>query len=643
MKKLILGCVVCSLFVGVHAQNDPVVMTVNGNQVTKSEFEHIFKKNNKDEDITKEDLDEYLDLFINFKLKVTAAEELGMDTVKKFKDELSQYREQLAQPYLMDQSLNDQLMQEAYDHMSYEVKASHVLVKVDAGASPEDTLKAYNRILEAKNKVKDGAEFAAIAKEYSDDPSAKENGGTLGYFTAFKMVYPFEKAAYDTKPGELSEIIKTRFGYHFLRVEDKRPARGTRLAAHILIRAAQNNVQTDADASEIKAKEIYEKLKNGTSFEQMAKQFSEDRNSAGIGGKLKWFGAGDLIPAFDEALFALKNIGDISEPVKTRFGWHIIKLLDAKELGSFEDLQGEIKSKISKDGRNSKTRSSFIQKLKKEYNYELNEKVMDSFKKSLDSSVLDKDYTYQSTKLDAKELVTFANRSYTVADFGKALEKNRKRSRKKSIEQTIDSKFALWMNAEIIDYEKTQLEAKHVKYKMLMKEYRDGILLFELTDQIVWGKAVKDTSGLKSFYESRKTDFVWKKRIDADFYYCIDEKASSMAEKLIQSGIGRDSIAKLINEDSPLNVNVKSKKDEIEALEFINNEPKLGVNGPYQYNGQFVMVNVKKIIEPTNKELDEAKGIITAAYQDYLEKAWIDELREKYPVQVEKEVLYSIR
>jgi len=643
MKNLILGLTIVFISMVVNGQSDPIVMTVNGKQVTKSEFEHIFKKNNKDEEITKEDLDEYLDLFINFKLKVTAAEELGMDTVKKFKDELSQYREQLAQPYLMDQSLNQQLIEEAYEHMSFEVKASHILIKMDAGAKPEDTLAGYNKILEAKKKVQEGSDFATIAKQFSEDPSAQQNGGSLGYFTAFKMVYPFEKAAYDTKPGELSEIIRTRFGYHFLRVEDKRPARGTRLAAHILIREAKDDLQSKTDNSENKAMEIYNKLKTGSTFEQMAKQFSEDRNSAGIGGKLKWFGAGDLIPAFDEALFALKENGDISEPVKTRFGWHIIKLLDSKELGSFDDLKGEIKSKIAKDGRNSKTRYSFIQKLKAEYNFQLNDKVMESFKKTVDSTLLRGKYAYKPTKNDNKELVKFADRSYTVEDFGRAMENNRKKSRGKDLQKEVDKRFELWVNSEIIEYEKSQLESKHMKYKMLMKEYRDGILLFELTDQVVWGKAVKDTTGLKSFYESRKSEFVWKKRIDADHYYCIDEKASDKVQSLLEEGIGRDSVAKLVNLNSPLNVNVKSKKDEIESIEYIENEPKVGVNGPFNYNGQFVVIDVKEVIPPMNKELDEAKGIITAAYQDYLEKAWIEELREKYPVQVEKKVLYTIR
>ena len=444
MKNLILGFSLMLIAGAGYSQDDPIVMSVNGTDVTKSEFEHIFKKNNKDEDITKEDIDEYLELFVNFKLKVTAAEELGMDTVKKFKDELGQYREQLAQPYLIDQKLNEQLMKEAYDHMCYEVKASHILVKLERGDKPADTLKAYNKIVTAKKRIEGGESFGTVAFEVSEDPSAKQNKGSLGYFTAFKMVYSFENAAYNTEPGKLSEIIKTRFGYHLLQVEDKRKARGTRLAAHILIRA-EDDLKEKAIESEAKAREIYNKLKEGSTFEQMAKQFSEDRNSAATGGKLKWFGAGDLISEFDEALFALKENGDFSEPVKTRFGWHIIQLLDSKKLGSYDELKGEIKSKISKDARNTKTKASFITQLKDEYNYTVNKKVMDAFIKSVDSSLVKGKYSYEKNNLDKKWLIEFAENKLTVGDFGEYLENKQKKSKTKSKVEIVQINFNKWV------------------------------------------------------------------------------------------------------------------------------------------------------------------------------------------------------
>jgi len=624
-----------------YSQDDPIVMSVNGTDVTKSEFEHIFKKNNKDEDITKEDIDEYLELFVNFKLKVTAAEELGMDTVKKFKDELGQYREQLAQPYLIDQKLNEQLMKEAYDHMCYEVKASHILVKLERGDKPADTLKAYNKIVTAKKRIEGGESFGTVAFEVSEDPSAKQNKGSLGYFTAFKMVYSFENAAYNTEPGKLSEIIKTRFGYHLLQVEDKRKARGTRLAAHILIRA-EDDLKEKAIESEAKAREIYNKLKEGSTFEQMAKQFSEDRNSAATGGKLKWFGAGDLISEFDEALFALKENGDFSEPVKTRFGWHIIQLLDSKKLGSYDELKGEIKSKISKDARNTKTKASFITQLKDEYNYTVNKKVMDAFIKSVDSSLVKGKYSYEKNNLDKKWLIEFAENKLTAGDFGEYLENKQKKSKTKSKVEIVQINFNKWVDKALINYEKSQLERKYVKYKMLMKEYRDGILLFELTDEMVWAKAVKDTSGLKSFYEENKADFVWKERVDADFYHCIDKKAFNQVESLLKLGKERDSIAIVVNTDSPLNVNVKSMKEEISSLEYVESKLKVGSNGPFEFNGQLVLIHVKEIIAPGNKEFKEAKGIITAAYQDHLEKKWIKELKSRFAVEINKDVLYTI-
>jgi len=623
------------------AQKDPVVMTVNGVDVTKSEFEHIFKKNNKDEDITKEDIDEYLELFTNFKLKVTAAEELGLQDDEKFIKELAQYREQLAQPYLVDQSMNEMLMKEAYSHMQYEVYASHILIKADANATPEDTLKAYTKLMEARKKIEGGEDFATVAKQYSEDPSAKQNSGSLGYFTAFKMVYPFEKAAFDTEPGKLSNVIRTRFGYHFLKVHDKREARGTRLAAHILIRVNDEDNRSKLEEAEKKAQEIYAMLKEGKEFEQLAKQFSEDRNSAAIGGKLKWFGAGDLIPAFDEALFTLKNDGDYAAPVKTRFGWHIIKRLEAKEIGSYGDVKSEIKSKIAKDARNAKTKASFIAKLKKEYKFKENRKGLDAFADRMDSTLLQGKYKYEEKSGDSKSLFSFNKTEYTISDFGKHLEDNQYKTKDTDLQKLLNTRYESWVSGALIDFEKSQLESKYIKYKMLMKEYRDGILLFELTDQKVWGKAVKDTSGLKSYYNDHAADFVWSERADGVFYFCINDEIASQVQTMLTMGEGQDTIIKVVNRDSPLNVNVRARTEEISSLEYTNQLSK-GVNGPFDYNGQKVVVFVNDIMAPGPKKLKEAKGIITAAYQDHLEKEWIAELKSKYPVKVNKEVLYTI-
>ncbi|MBL4705626.1 MAG: peptidylprolyl isomerase [Flavobacteriales bacterium] len=640
-KKYVLGLMAVLLTSVVFAQKDPVVMKVNGKPVTKTEFEHIFKKNNKDEDITKDDIDEYLELFTNFKLKVTAAEELGMDTVEKFRKELAQYREQLAQPYLVDQSMNEMLMKEAYDHMQYEVKASHILIKVEINADPADSLKAYTTILEAKKKIESGEDFAKVAKQYSEDPSAKQNSGSLGYFTAFKMVYPFEKAAFETEPGKLSQIIRTRFGYHLLKVYDKRAARGTRLAAHILIRASGEDTKSTEHETEKKAREIYNKLKEGTDFEQLAKQFSEDRNSAAVGGKLKWFGAGDLIPAFDDALFGLKNDGDYSAPVKTRFGWHIIQLLGVKKIGTYDEVKGEIKSKIAKDARNAQTKASFIKKLKKEYKFKMKKKALEAFANRADSTILLGKYRYTAEAGDTKWLFQFNKKKYSIADFGKYLEDGQQRAKLTDPASALKNRFNQWVSKTLISYEKTQLESKYLKYKMLMKEYRDGILLFELTDQKVWGKAVKDTSGLKAYYNEHQKDFVWKERAVGDFYFCIGQKSADHVSNLLNLGDDKETIAKQVNEDSPLNVNVRTRTEEIESLDYTN-ELKVGINGPFEYNGQKVMVFVKEIIAPGPKKLKEAKGIITAAYQDHLEKEWITELKAKYSVEVNKDVLYTI-
>lgn len=643
MKRLIFVGLVSLITLTTLAQKDPVVMKVDGKSVTKSEFEHIFKKNNKDTEITKEDIDEYLQLFTNFKLKVTEAEHLQMDTIPKLKRELQQFREQLAKPYLTDQSSTDDLKKEAYERMKWEVRAQHILIKCNETASPEDTLKAYNKLMKARKEVEGGADFGTVAQKYSEDPSVKQNSGDLGYFSAFKMVYPFESGVYNTEKGKLSDIVRTRFGYHLIKVVDKRPARGTRLAAHILIQANSKSSREQQEQAKKKADEIYNNLKKGGNFEQLAKQHSDDRNSAPEGGKLKWFTAGDLIPEFDNALFALKANNDFSEPIKTQFGYHIIKRLDSKELGTFEEVESEIKSKMSRDSRNTISRQSFIQKLKKEYKFKSKQKVLKAFELSLDSTLAQGKYMFEGNKLASKKLMSFAKKKYTVEDFAKYLENNQRKVRSTDKSEIVNKTFKLYVEEEIMNYEKSILESKHEQYRLLMKEYRDGILLFELTDQMVWKKATKDTSGLKIFYENNKNRFQWDERVDAVFYFCQNEKIAKQVMDMRKNGIEKDSIRKVMNATSPLNVNLKTMKEELKNLTYLQGAKlKKGMNGVYEFNGQKVLVEVNEILPSQPKKLTEAKGLITAAYQDHLEEEWIKSLKNKYEVEV-MDAVYTVK
>jgi len=235
-----------TISIGSQAQDSPTIMTIDGQPISKKEFENIYKKNNRDSVVTTAALDEYLELFINFKLKVREAEKLKLDTASQFTTELAGYRKQLSRPYLVDNVKKEELLHEAYERMKTEVEASHILITVDEDASPADTLAAYKKIQSLRSEgMKSDADFGKLARNSSEDPSAKSNDGYLGFFTALQMVYPFENAAFNTPPGDVSGIVRTRFGYHILKVHSKRPARGEIQVAHIMVKS------TDQDSPEL--------------------------------------------------------------------------------------------------------------------------------------------------------------------------------------------------------------------------------------------------------------------------------------------------------------------------------------------------------------------------------------------------------
>ncbi|RLD26557.1 MAG: peptidylprolyl isomerase, partial [Bacteroidetes bacterium] len=353
----------------VNAQKDKTIITINEEPVFKSEFEYVFKKNNEDDTITRQELDEYMELFINYKLKVQEAEDLGMDTVQSFVKELNGYRNQLAAPYLIDTKVNDELIVEAYDRMKFEIRASHILIKVADDALPEDTLAAYQEALNVRNQINGGSNFEKTARLLSSDPSVKTNSGDLGYFTVFQMVYPFETAAYNTEVGEISMPVRTRFGYHLIKVTDKRPARGEVRVAHIVVLSNDKMKPEQRENAKMKIYEISVKLDNGDDFALLAKQYSDDKGSAQKGGELPMFGPGKMIAEFENVSYNLENIGDISEPFETQYGWHIVKLLEKRDIGTFEELEPTIKKKLKRDSRGKLSKKAFIAERKKEYNF----------------------------------------------------------------------------------------------------------------------------------------------------------------------------------------------------------------------------------------------------------------------------------
>lgn len=627
---------------------DAVLMTIGNTKITVAEFLNVYHKNNTAE-ATKDSksLNDYLDLFVNFKLKVKEAEELGLDTAKSFKTELAGYRKQLVQPYLTDKEVNQKLLKETYDRLQIDVRASHILVKCNETALPKDTLEAYNKIMKIRARILKGEDFNKVAAEkgISDDPSAKDNGGDLGYFTALQMVYPFECVAYTTKVGDVSMPVRTRYGYHIVKVNNTRKARGEILAAHIMVKTRPNMSKEDSLTSYTKISEIYNKLKAGDKFEDMALQFSDDKASAKKGGELPWFGTNKMPVEFEEAAFTLSKKGDFSAPIKTQYGWHIIKLLDKKEVASFDEMKNDLKAKVSKDSRSQVGRSSLIAKIKTEYAFKENLKARDELYKAIDSTLFDGRWDIVKAGEAKKVIFNFNDKTYTQKDFANYIASHQSKRSKSDIKMAFDNLYKQFVDESAIAYEESRLDIKYPEFKALMQEYRDGILLFELTDKKVWSKATKDTLGAKAYYEKYKNNYLWDERAEASIYTCSDEKIAKQVRALLKLNKTEKEIMTEVNKTSQLNLQIEMRvfnKGENEYLDK-NWNPGISADIVSVKDKKIVIVSVSKLLKPEPKSYVDSKGTVTADYQNYLEKEWLAELKKKYSVSIDKNVLATVK
>ena len=637
------------------------VLDIAGERVSLDDFQHVYGKNNRDSVYSVEALDDYMELFINFKLKVREAEAMGMDTAEAFITELAGYRSQLARPYLVDGDLLDAMVEEAYQRKGMEVRASHILVSVEDNATPADTLAAWNRIQGIRARVTSGEDFEAVArsKNGSDDPSAASNGGDLGWFTAFQMVYPFECAAFNTPEGEVSTVVRTRFGYHILNVVGKRKARGEVQVAHIMVRMPADAPQDQVANAEGRIQEVKRLLLSGESFESLALKYSEDPSTANKGGLLPWFGTGKMVESFEDAAFGLEEPGDLAGPVRTDYGFHLLKLMDKKTLPTFEESRRELSKKVRRDSRAEITKTSFVRALKGEYGATVSNRRREALKAA---AIKVDSLFYPGHPLEGvrkselgRTLFSVAGSPRTVEDFltwanaGKI--RNVDRPQAAMVSQEIDNYVA----QELLAYEDTQLEAKHNDFRLLMEEYHDGILLFELTDQKVWSRAVKDTTGLMEFHGQNRNEFMWEERLDAGIHTCEDAKIAKKVRKELRKnsdieGLRRELIAErplaLRNEFGKFVEGENGWADRaFEALRDGSLAPDkhgLTILETTEGGDQIILVHVKEHMMPEPKELDECRGQAIAAYQDHLEKEWIMELRRKYPHDINREALYSL-
>lgn len=642
-----------------YAQNsldNKTLVTIGNEDITVGEFMHIYTKNNTQTGVQEpSSIEDYLNLFINFKLKVREATDMQLDTNSEFKKELAGYREQLAKPYFVDESVNDALLQEAYNRKLRDIRASHILLMVDENAKPEDTLEAYNEIVQIREEIIAGKDFGEAAIEYSEDPSARDreeipgkqryrkgNRGDLGYFTVFNMVYPFENAAYNTPIGQVSQPIRTKFGYHLVMVSDNKDALGTAQVAHIF---ASLNAGTATDEEIIAKKEkidnIYLKIQEGMPFEDAVTQYSEDKGSARNGGKLSAFTCNRVVPEFVLAAESLE-IDGVSEPVQTLYGYHIIKLISRETPGTFDEESEKLKERLKKDDRSHKSEEVVLQRIKDDNNLKIYDKNKLAVISQIDTSVLVGTFKADSFAAYLKPVMKIGKDKLSQFDFAKYVEENHRKQQNLDKDVYLENMFTTFVNENCLAYEDKHLEEHFPDFKALMREYHDGILLFNLTDEKVWTKAVKDTLGLENYFNEHNDNYLWNERVDATIYQIKKEEDREKVKALIVEYESDGDIAQQLDKDSIQSVKIIPGKFEKGDNQYIDKVE--WVSGNIQETSSDVenlitIVKIKEVLSPQPKQFNEARGLATADYQGYLEEQWIKQLKETYPVVINEEIL----
>lgn len=661
IRIFMLSLLIGSAFL-LQAQNKldkKVLMTIAEEPVTVKEFMDVYGKNNvNNQVIDQKSLEEYLELYINFKLKVKEAESLKMDTAKAFLEELEGYRKQLAKPYFTNEKVSEALLKEAYDRKLQDVRASHILLRLDKNALPEDTLRVYQKAMELRKRILAGEDFADVAAEASEDPSARDreeipgkqsfrpgNKGDLGYFSVFDMVYPFENGAYNTPVDEISMPVRSDFGYHLIKVTERSPATGTIEVAHIYLSLPINAPDSlDQEKSE-RIQRIYEEIQGGMKFEEAVKAYSEDRGSAQRDGKLSKFTVNRIVPEFVETVKTLE-VDEISKPVRTVYGYHIIKLIGTEAPGSFEEEKAKLSERLAKDSRAQKSEQAVIAQIKKENGFKANEANLQSFISQLDSTFVSGKWEASEGLSNDNSLFKLGKKNYTNTDFIAFVKSKQSKQENLNAAQYARQLFAQFTDQSCLDYEDSQLERKYPEFAALMEEYRDGILLFDLMDKEVWSKAVKDTTGLEAFYEAHKNNYMWGERADATVYTINKEDDVAHVKAILETGLSDEALLKRLDQDSIRSVRIKTGKFEKGDNNFVDmTEWKTGLSDELKTNVDkgSVFVRIHKVLAPEPKALDEARGIITSDYQTELEKQWVNRLREKYPVTVNQKIFDKVK
>jgi peptidyl-prolyl cis-trans isomerase SurA len=631
---------------------DPTLFSVNGTPILVSEFTGIYTKTNQDKaDFSRASLEEYLDLYTRFKLKVAKARELHLDTLPALKAELEGYRRQLAGSYLVDKEVTDGLVREAHDRMLKDIELSHVFVSCDKNASSKDTLRAYQRAMRIYQLLRNGrSDFEKIALDSSEDKTVKDNKGYLGYVTAMLPdgYYALETALYRGKPGDIVGPIRSGGGYHIIKIGQSRPARGEIEVGQILIR--KGDTPEKNAAAKVRIDSIYAALQAGAKWEEICAKTSEDQMTAPKGGYVGFFGINRYQKNYEDAAFAIAKDGDYTRPIETTIGWHIIKRVSARPVANFETMKRPLTEKMKREGRSEVAKQTMISRIQREGKFTENSANVRSWTAQQTDSIF---HTYKWKPDPAKPqtvLFSFGNtKSYTVADFEEYCQRaSRERMRGKGypVDETIGKLYKSWKDEAALQFEETQLSVKYPEFRALMREYEEGMLLFEVAKMEVWDRANADSTGLEQYFNANlKSKYNWDERAKAVIYTVKSDDPSVVAEvRAMAAKKPSQEVAKHFNAKGDVIATMertyeKGKNKDLDPIWGVGN-----MTNPKSDAGTktTTFVKIESMIPPGPKALSEARGYAVADYQDFLEKKWVDDLRKKYPIEINKSVFESL-
>ncbi len=641
MKKVFLPVAVVSLALACAAaakSDDPELMSVNGKSVPVSEFQYLFEKNNAQQE-TPQSLDEYIDMFITYKLKVADAEAAGIDTTAAFHKEFKGYCDELAAPYLRDSLTAERLVTEAYDRMKRRVAISQIMLPI--GNTAEEKAANRARLDSIRTAILNGADFGEMALKYSSDRNVKYNKGYYGFIAPNMYPFPFEEGAYSTPVGEISEVIDDApYGYHIIRVEAEKPDEGRVHARHILKLTRNLSPEEEAKKKQ-EIDSIYNLVKNGADFGEIAASLSDDAGSAKRQGDLGIFGIGRMVPEFEKAAFALQP-GEISEPVKTSYGWHIIQCIERLPMETLEEARPAIQSVIKNDRRSRQPEIEKLNQLKKKYHAVIVPEGMDKAKALLQAAATPADGL---SRLASSDIVVarINGNDITAAEVMSKVGENT-RATTPDAWTTFDDAALNCLDDRTIEYFKAHIGDENATYRNLVNEYRDGILLFEISNRNIWDKSNKDKEGLEAFFNANRDKYSWNtpKYKGYVIFATSDSIAAAAKKYLADNTIGDDSLSTTLRKQFGRNIKVEkviAGKGENVILDNVA----FGGEKPEPVGRWIEWFGYKGRVIPAPEEAADVRGAVTEDYQKQLEQNWVADLHKKYKVKVNKKVVDKLK